>query len=233
MKLIKNIFSDTIHLFYPHLCPGCGSDAMQKESLICLSCIVNLPETNFALLKNNPVEKIFWGRLPLTTAHSQFYFTKEEVVQQLIHELKYKGNTAIGFYLGEMMGNTLLSSGRFTDIDVLVPLPLYPDKERKRGYNQATVICNGIAAAMNIPVMKDNIVRKKATGTQTRKRRTERWQNVEDSFAVNNPAQLAGKHILLVDDVITTGATLEACGNIIMKTPGVKLSIASLALAGN
>jgi ComF family protein len=228
---LKNIVSSTLHLFYPHVCTGCGSDLLQAENLLCLKCIHNLPHTGFATLSENPVEKYFWGRIPLTAAYSQFYFSKEFLIQHLIHQLKYKGDTEIGFYLGEMMGTTLLKSNRFSSIDALIPLPLYADKEHKRGYNQAAVICNGMSAIMNVPVLSGAVIRRHATETQTRKHRTERWENVKDSFKVAKPAELNGKHLLLVDDVITTGATLEACGNVMLNATDAKLSIATLAYA--
>ena len=228
---LKNIINSTLHLFYPHVCTGCGSDLLEKNNLLCLKCIHDLPHTDFADLPNNPVEKYFWGRIPLTAAYSQFYFSKEFLIQHLIHQLKYRGDTNIGFYLGEMMGKTLLNSNRFSSIDVLIPLPLYADKEHKRGYNQAAVICNGISAIMNVPVLNGAVIRQHATETQTRKHRTERWENVKQSFKVVNQHELAGKHLLLVDDVVTTGATLEACGNVILQQDNVQLSIATLAYA--
>ena len=231
MLLLKSIFSDTLHLFYPHICTGCGSDLLHEDNLLCLQCINDLPYTNFASHKNNPVEKIFWGRIPVAAAHSEFYFAKETIVQELIHQLKYKNNTAIGLYLGELMGKSLLAGNRFTDIDYLVPLPLYPDKERKRGYNQAAIICNGMSGIMKVPVSTGNVVRQRFTETQTRKHRTERWENVDGSFVVKDPAAFKGKKIMLVDDVVTTGATLEACGNALLQVEGVKLYIAALAHA--
>jgi ComF family protein len=179
----------------------------------------------------NPVEKIFWGRLPLVAAMSEFYFAKGALIQKLIHEFKYKGNKDICEYLGAMIGESLLETNRFKNIDSLIPLPLFEAKEHKRGFNQATILCNGISKVMNIPVEKNNVVRKRFTETQTKKRRTERWENVTDSFEINNSDQIRGKHILLVDDVITTGATLEACGTEILKVEEVKLSIATLAFA--
>lgn len=228
---LKNIVNSALHLFYPHVCTGCGSDLLHKDNLLCLGCIHNLPHTGFADLPNNPVEKYFWGRIPLTAAYSQFYFSKEFLIQHLIHQLKYKGDTEIGFYLGELMGKTLLNSNRFSSIDALIPLPLYADKEHKRGYNQAGVICNGMSAVMNVPVLNGVVIRQHATETQTRKHRTERWENVNQSFKVAKPSELAGKHLLLVDDVVTTGATLEACGHVILQQANVKLSIATLAYA--
>jgi ComF family protein len=228
---VKNIFSSTVHLFYPHICTGCGSDLLEQNSLLCIRCVHDLPHTGFAQFANNPVEKLFWGRLKTTAAYSEFHFSKEFLVQQLIHRLKYKSDTRIGHYLGELMGETLLTSPRFSNIDGLIPLPLYADKERKRGYNQAAVICNGISSVMNIPVMNDHVIRQHATETQTRKHRTERWENVKGSFRLKNESALKNKHLLLVDDVITTGATLEACGSVILEAGDIKLSIATLAYA--
>ena len=228
---LKNIFNSTVDLFYPHNCTGCGSDILEKDNLLCLRCIQDLPHTNFAQYSNNPVEKYFWGRLPIKAGHSEFYFSKEFLIQHLIHQLKYKGDTKIGFYLGEIMGKTLLNSNRFNSIDALIPLPLYADKEHKRGYNQAAIICNGISSVMNIPVLNGIVVRQHATETQTRKHRTERWENVKGSFNVAKENELKNKHVLLVDDVVTTGATLEACGNAILQVENIKLSIATLAFA--
>ena len=231
MYLIKNLFADIFHLFYPHQCTGCGNDLIRKNDLLCINCISDLPHTHFAAHENNYVENIFRGRMPVKAAHSQFYFSKGQLVQHLIHELKYKANKEIGYYLGEIMGDTLLACNRFLNIDYLIPLPLYPDKEYKRGYNQAAIICNGISASANIPLMPDNIIRQRATETQTLKHRAARWENVAGSFAVKNPSSLAGKNILLIDDVITTGASLEACGQAILQVPGTTLSIAALAHA--
>ncbi len=225
------ILSPLLHLFYPHICTGCGSDLVNENNLLCLQCISDLPHTNFAMHANNPVEKSFWGRLAITAAMSEFYFTKGTLIQTLIHEFKYKGNKDVGLYLGAIMGNSLLSSNRFTKIDALIPLPLFADKEFKRGFNQATILCNGISEVMNIPVINNNVIRTRFTETQTKKHRTERWKNVEGSFEIKNPKEITGKHILLVDDVVTTGATLEACGAEMLKVEGSQLSIATLAFA--
>ena len=231
MNLASTILSPLKHLFYPHVCTGCGSDLVEDDNLLCLQCINDLPHTNFAMHANNIVEKIFWGRLALSAGTSEFYFTKGTLIQKLIHEFKYKSNIEVGLYLGTMMGNSLLGSNRFSTIDALVPLPLFADKEFKRGYNQATILCNGMSIVMNVPVMKDTVVRKRFTETQTKKHRSERWQNVEGSFEINNPQELCNKNILLVDDVVTTGATLEACGTEILNIEETKLSIATLAYA--
>jgi ComF family protein len=231
-QLIKTLLSNTIHLFYPHVCSGCGSDLLDKTSLLCLRCINELPNTGFAVQPDNPIEKVFWGRLSVTAAHCQFYFEKESLIQHLIHQLKYKNNKAIGIYLGELTGKALLDSGRFNTIDYLIPLPLFTDKERKRGYNQAKIICDGIAKVMAIPVITNNVIRQRFTQSQTLKHRNERWINVEGSFIVKHPPALAGKNILLVDDIITTGATVDACGNAILEATNCNLYIAALANAG-
>jgi predicted amidophosphoribosyltransferase len=148
------ILSPLIHLFYPHICSGCGSDLVNEDNFLCLKCINDLPHTNFARHANNPVEKLFWGRLALAAATSEFYFTKETLIQTIIHEFKYKGNKDLGLYLGAIMGKSLLQNNRFSKIDVIIPLPLFVDKEFKRGFNQSTILCNGIAEIMNIPKMK-------------------------------------------------------------------------------
>ncbi len=233
MNTLKNILNSTAHLFYPHTCTGCGSDLLDEHNMLCLQCINSLPHTQYAKHAGNPIEKIFWGRLPIKEAYSEFYFAKETLVQHLIHQLKYKNNQQIGIYLGELMGNTLLKSNRFSKIDILVPLPLFADKERKRGYNQSMLICDGISKITKIPISTGNVIRQRFTETQTKKQRTERWQNVDGSFAINNSTVLVGKNILLVDDVITTGATLEACGKSILQIENTSLYIAALAYAVN
>ncbi len=174
---------------------------------------------------------MFWGRIAITAGTSEFYFSKGSIIQNLIHELKYKGNRKAGIYLGNLMGNSLLKSNRFLNIDVLVPLPLFAKKEFKRGYNQAMVLCEGIAEVMNLPIITKNVIRIIHTETQTKKGRIERWENVEKSFTVKDISVLKGKHILLVDDVITTGATMEACGAEILKVDDSRLSIVALAFA--
>lgn len=174
---------------------------------------------------------MFTGRLSIVAATSGFYFAKGDLVQSLIHDLKYNGNKEAGIYLSETMGSLMLQSNRFNNIDYLIPLPLFAEKEYKRGFNQADIICQGLSTTMNIPVLLKNIVRIRFTETQTKKHRTERWDNVNDSFKVTDETVLKNKHILLVDDVITTGATLDACAQVINNIEGIKISIATLATA--
>ena len=231
MKISSFTSSPLFHLFYPHNCIGCGSDVIQNENFLCLDCINDLPYTNFAMHANNPVEKKFWGRIALASAMSEFYFSKGSMVQNMIHEFKYRGNKKAGNYFGNLMGKSLLNSNRFSNIDVIIPLPLFERKEKLRGFNQAEILCNGIAEIINKPVIKKNVIRKVFTETQTKKHRIERWKNVEGIFYITDPQSLEGKNILLVDDVITTGATIDGCGTEILKIKNVTLSVASLAIA--
>ncbi len=231
MHFLKDIQESILHLAFPHTCAGCGNDVLEKESSLCLHCISLLPETGFHLYSPNPAEKIFVGRLPITFATAQYYFTKQSLMQRLIHAFKYRGNKELGIFLGEMMGRDFLQSGKFSNIEALVPLPLFPVKERKRGYNQAALLCKGIASVLHLPVLNNVIIRTQGTESQTKKNRVERWQNIEGRFELVNERLIANKHILLVDDVITTGATLEACGSELLKAANVQLSIAALCFS--
>lgn len=230
MITLKEIKDAVLHLLFPHICTGCGSDILHEESVLCMRCIDAMPETNFELHSNNPVEKTFWGRLPLAGATAQFYFTKESLMQHLMHQFKYKHNKDLGLQFGRIMGEQLKKSGRF-EVDALIPLPLFPAKEKRRGYNQATVLCEGIAEAMKIPVLDKIISRPQHTETQTKKGRIERWKNMEGKFILADADAIKNKHLLLVDDVVTTGATLEACGNELLKAENVRLSLATLCIA--
>jgi len=230
MFKLKEIKESVLHLLFPHVCTGCGNDILNEESDLCMRCIDALPETNFESISNNPVEKLFWGRLPFTGATAQFYFTKESLMQHLMHQFKYKRNKDLGLQLGRIMGEQLIKSGRFK-ADALIPLPLFPAKEKRRGYNQAAVLCEGMAESMQIPVLDKVIIRPQHTETQTKKGRIERWKNMEGKFILSDANSIRNKHLLLVDDVVTTGATLEACGNELLKAENVQLSLACLCVA--
>ncbi len=230
MIRLKEIKDSFLHLLFPHICTGCGSDILNEQTVLCMRCIDAMPETNFEIHPNNPVEKIFWGRLPLAGATAQFYFTKESLMQHLMHQFKYKGNKDLGLQLGRMMGEQIQESGRFA-ADALIPLPLFPAKEKRRGYNQAMVLCEGMAEAMQIPVLDKVIIRPQHTETQTKKGRIERWKNMEGKFILAKPDAIRNKHLLLVDDVVTTGATFEACGNELIQADNVRLSVASLCVS--
>lgn len=229
IALSKTVVDGVRHLFFPHLCAACGTDILDREQLLCLRCLDELPYTGFHLYANNPVEKIFWGRVPIVAAASVYYFTKQSLLQELIHQLKYQRNKDIGFYLGTQMGRYLKSGTRFETVDALVPVPLFNKREHQRGYNQAAVLCTGIAEALHVPVWTDVIGRRMRTETQTHKHRDERWQNINDRFELKNSDRLIGKHVLLVDDVVTTGATLDACASTLLQATNASLSIATLA----
>jgi ComF family protein len=234
MQVLPLVKESLLHFFFPHICEGCGTDIISREHYLCVQCLNRLPLTDYHLYAGNPVEKVFWGRIPLAGATAQYYFTKHSLIQQLMHQVKYKGNKELAFYLGKIMGQQLAASNRFIYTDGLIPLPHFPDKEKKRGFNQATVLSQGIASVLNKPVLNDVVCRSIHTETQTKKNRIERWQNMENGFALIHGQAIENKHVVLVDDVITTGATLEACGRVILQVDTARLSIASLCFsAGN
>src|SRR5258705_2712675 len=230
MITARDIKESVLHMLFPNVCVGCGNDMIAGNTVLCLKCINAMPETNFESHAGNPIEKKFWGRLELVCATSQFYFTRESLLQRLMHEFKYRGNKDLGLQLGRMMGDSIKRCARLS-IDALIPLPLFGSKERKRGFNQSTILCEGMAEHLAVPVLKDVVIRSTHTETQTQKGRIERWLNMEGRFLVKDASSIAGKHVLLVDDVVTTGATLEACGTELLKGSNVSLSIATLCYA--
>ena len=226
----KTYLKDFLNLFYPNLCVVCNQHLINQEKLICTECLYHLPKTNFHLHKDNPVSQIFWGRVPIEYATGYFFFHKGSNYQHMMHKYKYHGYKEIRQILGKSLGNQLKES-YFCSVDVIVPVPLHKNKLKKRGYNQSEWFGLGLAEAMGKPIDSKSFVRAIATETQTRKTRFERWKNVEDIFTVLYPENLVGKHILLVDDVVTTGATLEACAHKLLEIPETKISIATLAVA--
>lgn len=227
--MFKNALHPLLHLFVPHQCAGCSSDIMSRQQVLCIHCINRLPVTSFHNYPDNPIEKIFWGRMAVTAAASYLYFSKESILQHIVHEIKYKGNKELGFFMGRKMGEALLHSQRFKDIDALVPLPLFAARERKRGYNQAFVLCQGMGEILSLPVLNKIIRRHTSSETQTNKNRIDRWLNMQGKFELLHSDAISGKHILLVDDVITTGATLEACGQELLTAANTRLSIMTMA----
>lgn len=225
-----NLLEPLLHMFFPRLCLACGDDAVREE-LVCFSCLSQLPYTQFHLHRDNKAERVFYGRVRIEAGMSLLYFSKNMLVQNLMHELKYKGQEELGHFLGRLMGKALAESAVFGDVDKIVPLPLSDKKRRQRGYNQSELLCHGIAEVIRKPVCTRNLLRGVHTATQTHKHRRERWQNVEGIFRVANPDAYEGKHLLLVDDVLTTGATLEACISTLVGIPAVRVSIATLAIA--
>jgi ComF family protein len=222
---------DALGLFFPRYCVGCGISLPDPHAPICVRCIADMPATDFERWAANPVEKLFWGRLPLAAACSGFYFSRGSSVQSMIHHLKYLDSPELGVFLGRMLGDRIRDSGRFGNTDALIPLPLYPEKQRLRGYNQAERIAAGMAEMLGVPVLENAVVRIRQSASQTRKNRTERWQQMSGSFLVHPERLDAYRHLLLVDDVVTTGATLEACGAAIRARCSAVLYVATLAYA--
>lgn len=193
-----------------------------------------MPKTNFHKIRGNLVEKIFWGRIPVEFATSYFFFVKQSPYQNMLHQLKYKGRSDIGFFLGHRFGNELKTQPEFCSFDEIIPVPLHPDKLKARGYNQSEMIANGLSKSLGIPVDTKSLKRITYTETQTKKSRIERWENTMDVFEADETTNLNGKHVLLVDDVLTTGATIEGCATeLLKKNPSIKLSVVTLAFAHN
>ena len=224
------IFTEFINLIYPKTCVACNDLLNKDEKFICLKCLYHLPKTNFHTQPDNVVEQRFWGKVPIVRATAFFRFQKGSPFQQLLHHLKYKGEKEMGQVLGEYFATDLMSSC-FATVDVIVPVPLHRNKLKKRGYNQSEWIAKGIAAKWQKPLDCDTLFRAIENPTQTKKGIFERWENVEGIFEIKNREAFNGKHVLLIDDVLTTGATIVACATAILKCENVSLSVATLAMA--
>jgi len=225
------ILEDFIALFYPRVCVACHASLIKGEDVLCTSCLVELPKTAYHRYRENPVRNRLEGRLPLAFASAFLKFRKGGLVQSLLHELKYNNRPEIGIRMGHLYGVELMESGLGADFDVIVPVPLHASRMRRRGYNQSAKFAEGLSEALNIAWEESISLRVEATNTQTRKGRADRWSNVKDAFSVAAMDKVAGKRILLVDDVITTGATLEACGSHLIESGCASLSIACIAEA--
>jgi ComF family protein len=231
MNYLYDLWDDFISLLFPRLCYGCGNHLMRNEALICTECYILIPRTNYHMKPDNPVAQLFWGRSLIEKAAAFSFYTKDSRIRKLIHQLKYKGIKEIGSELGRIYANSLKSSGFLEEIDLIIPVPLHPSKKRQRGFNQSDFISRGISETTGIPMDSDLLVRKIVTKTQTSKSRYDRWTNVQDIFRVTDQGRLKDMHILLVDDVITTGSTIEACANEILKAEDVKVSVLALAFS--
>lgn len=218
-------------LFYPRLCSACGETLISGEQCICTFCLHHLPLTNLHKSEENKISQMFWGRVSIETGTALFYYQKGCKVQHLIHQFKYKGKTDIGIFLGNVLGKQLNESGLYRGIDMIIPVPLHPRRQHKRGFNQSEIFAEGLCQVMKVPLVTNVLLRITATSTQTRKSKFLRWENVESVFHVAIPKLLENKNVLLVDDVITTGATMEACVQMLNTVPGVKVWVASIAYA--
>lgn len=229
-----SVFTDFLELFFPETCEVCGESLRYSEKIICTNCLSDIPRVYIHNKEHNPLEDLLWGQIPYTKATSFFNYTKKNPYAVLLHNLKYKNQQNIGVFLGEMFAVELQNSGFLEGIDAIVPVPLHKKREHKRGYNQSSAIAKGIANISKIEVLENIVIRKINTKTQTTKSKEERKQNVANIFEVTNQEILKDKHVLLLDDVITTGATCISCAEAILEQGFIKnISIASIGLARN
>lgn len=227
----NTLLTDFIALLYPEICVGCSRALKQSDHIICFDCSMNMPRTYYEKHPNTPIEKLFWYKADIQEATAAYFFTKKSRIQNMIHAFKYRGNQEAAIFLGEKLGILIRNSHRFKTIDCILPVPLHPHKKKIRGYNQAELLAQGISYILDIPLEIDLLLRKDHNSSQTNKGLYTRWANVNSVFCIENPERITNKHVLLVDDVITSGATIEACAQQILAITNTKVSIASLAIA--
>jgi competence protein ComFC len=225
MKLLKDLF----YLFYPNICANCNEQLLQNEKVICTFCRHDLPLTNFQSYTKNKVSRIFSGRITIEKAYALLFFRKQGVTKNLIHDLKYKGNEEVGVFFGNWIGEIVAKNKEFSTVDFIVPVPIHAKKKKIRGYNQVTKFGECLSMHLKVPLNEAVLIRQSATKTQTLKSRFERFNDLESKFSAKNTSIFKEKHILIIDDVITTGATLEACAQELLKTPGIKISILTMS----
>lgn len=224
--MIKNL----LNLLFPLACYSCNNILIDNEKDICTTCRHNLPVTNYHYNNSNTVKKVFYGRVKIEHATALFRFQKKGITQRLIHNLKYKGYEKIGVILGDWLGSELKTIDAYKDIDIVIPVPLHKNKFKKRGYNQVSKFGINIANALNTQYNDSILIKTTATTTQVFKTRVSRWGNASETFTIQNQVLIKGKHILLVDDIITTGATIEACAEVLNQVSDVKISVATMAI---
>lgn len=224
-----NIFKYVLDLFFPECCLACTQRLVEQEKYLCITCLSEFPLTNYIYTRNNKLEELFAGRFPYEKIASYAFFMKEGILQPVIHELKYRNRPDLGLFLGGMLGKELEQSQFCDNIDILVPIPIHPKRHKERGYNQSLEIIKGIISHINLPFDDENLKRIVNNPSQTGLSKTERWNNVENIFEIADPSLFEDKHILLVDDIITTGSTLESCAKKILSCcPNSKISIISI-----
>lgn len=223
------ILEDLFRIFFPKLCANCENHLTKNEEIVCTFCRHDMPLTDFINYSENKITKTFYGRIPLEKATALLYFRKKGITKKLIHELKYKGNEEIGAFFGNWIGEIIKENNEFSDIDFIIPVPLHQNKLKKRGYNQVLKFGERVSYYLERPLLEEVLIKTSTSKTQTFKDRFERLNTIDKQFYLNEVSILKNKHVLLIDDVITTGATLEACAKKIQKTEGVKISILTMA----
>lgn len=225
------MFKSIINLFFPPVCAGCNSFLLTNEKVICTVCRHDIPLTNHHLNLENDAFKKFYGRIPILHASALFYFHKKGIVQQLIHNLKYKGQEEIGTTLGQWYAEDLKNIETLASIDEIIPVPLHRRKLKERGYNQVTAFGKALSSSLNIDYNDSLLIRNVYSKTQSKKNLLGRTEGIETVFDVSFTEKDHNKHFLIIDDVITTGSTLEACSKVMLKIPGAKISIVCMAMA--
>lgn len=229
--IFPELFRDFVSLIFPNYCMACAACLVKGENLICTRCMFQMPQTNYHLDEDNPLKNRLRGRIPVRYAMAMFKFSKSGRVQSILHALKYRNEPKLGVMLGNVYGDRMLTAGLRNAFDLIIPVPLHVSRKRKRGYNQSAMFAEGLSQKLSIPCDDNLVERKVRTATQTRKTKLNRWQNVADVFNVRDRDAIQNKNILLVDDVITTGATIEACGNDLIEAGCASMSIACIAEA--
>ncbi|RCS27756.1 ComF family protein [Polaribacter sp. WD7] len=224
-----NILHHLLGIFYPELCVGCDNQLTPNEEILCTFCRHDLPIINFTDYTNNKITQTFYGRIPIEKANALLYFRQESSTKKLIHQLKYKGNEQIGVFLGNWLGQKLVDEKEFSEIDCIIPVPLHSKKIKKRGYNQLTKFGEQLSLYLKKPIINDVLIKTSSSQTQTFKSRFERFRSIDSTFLLKNAASIQNKHILLIDDVLTTGATLEACAKELLKATNTKISTLTMA----
>ena len=227
---IKSFLENFISLLYPEICVICGEPLIENEKFFCFACFLKLPKTNYHLNSENQAIDRFSGKVSIVKASSYLYYSKGGIAQKLVAEIKYRGNQHLGLWIGSYLANEMLSSGFFQGINCIIPVPLHVSKEKKRGFNQSEKIAEGISQITKIPIEKSIVYREKANISQTGKGIFDRWKNTQLIFNLKNKNLLKEKHILLIDDVLTTGSTLEAVAQSLIKIQDIKISILTLAI---
>lgn len=229
LKIIDEIQKNLLNVVFPVFCNGCTKLLLKNENVICTKCLHNLPFTHHHQIKETEIDKTFYGIIPFEFGASILYFTKKGISQNLIHNLKYRKRQEIGTFLGDLYAKELTNNEIFKNIDYIIPVPLHKKKLHERGYNQVTTFCKSIEKNLGIPILEEVLIKTKNLKSVTDKSKENRLEQNKNVFVIENQHLIEGKHILIIDDVFTTGATIEACAKEILKIKNTKISILTMA----